>query len=514
MIKHHFILNDRYFDSIVLMEISAKLAKLPGVADASVMTGGEANQGLLQDTGFLDGPVAEAGGGDLLCCLLLEGDFDEAAARESLEEMLTSSSSRAAAEDDDWEPRSLEGGIEALPDANLLILSIPGPNVRWEGLKALTRGLNLLIFSDNVSVDAEIELKKEAEQRGLLVMGPDCGTAIIGGAALCFANVVRSGSIGLVGASGTGLQEVTCLIDQLGSGISHAIGTGGRDLSADVGGITMKQGIDLLAADEATKVIVLVSKPPDAAVAAAVLDRAKASGKPVVVVFLGADTKDDGNIHGALTLEAAAVRAVALAEDVPSTQLIEKLNMGIPKGVTPLGGVSGAEPLNKKKLRGFFCGGTLCGEAKLILKRRGIHLSATAAPGADLRHGRNLGEGHIVLDLGDDIFTVGRPHPMIDPSLRAEFVKSAAADPAVGIILLDVVGGYGSHEDPAGAMVESVQVAISAGKTVVASCCGTDTDPQPRHEQEAKLREIGVHLFPTAARAATFVADLLEGAGA
>src|SRR5580704_9603583 len=95
-----------------------------------------------------------------------------------------------------------------------------------------------MIFSDNVPIAEEASLKHEARERGLMVMGPDCGTAIIGGVPLAFANAVPRGDIGIIGASGTGIQEVSTLIARAGRGVRHAIGTGGRDMHAEVGGLT------------------------------------------------------------------------------------------------------------------------------------------------------------------------------------------------------------------------------------------------------------------------------------
>lgn len=517
MIRAHFILENRYFDSIVLMEISGRLAKLDGVADASVMTGSPGNLDLLRDTGFLD-DFAGIRPADLVCCLKMTRDVT-GQAKAALDAFLEESSSRKAgqAADDDYEPRTLESSIQALPGANLLLLSIPGAHVRYEAKRAISEGLHVMIFSDNVPLEDEVELKTYARSRGLLVMGPDCGTAILNGAALGFANAVARGPVGVVGASGTGIQEVTCLIDRFGGGVSHAIGTGGRDLKKEVGGISMLSGLELLDGDPATRVILLLSKPPDRAVAERVLERARRSAKPVVVCFLGERFPSAGNLHGARTLEEAARAACALAEGrAPDARIPAFSDPSAAARVRELlAGPFAASPF--RAVRGLYSGGTLYSEAKMLFKEAGLPVTASAGEAADLRRGTGLPDGHVLLDLGDDEFTVGRPHPMIDSSLRAQFIRAAGEDPRVSLILLDVVLGYGSNADPAGSLADAIAHARDAASrrgdplVVAAAVTGTATDPQPRPAQEEKLRAIGVELLPTAAEAARFSAALASG---
>src|SRR4030095_10708603 len=137
---------------------------------------------------------------------------------------------------------SIALGLERAEDADIALISVPGDYAAAEALKALAQGLNVMLFFDNVAIADERAIKLYARARTLLVMGPDCGTAIVNGVPLGFANVVRRGDIGLVAASGTGLQEVTCRIHNLGGGISQAIGTGGRDLKDAGGGMPVLQG--------------------------------------------------------------------------------------------------------------------------------------------------------------------------------------------------------------------------------------------------------------------------------
>ena len=313
MARTERVFRNLYRDSVSLMQLSAKLGALAGMRQASAIMATPGNLALLREAGLALGDV-EAGANDLL--IVLEGEEDALeAALETAEAELTRAPARAQGGAHQFSPRSLEMGLAELPTANLALISTPGDYAAAEAMKALRLGLNVMLFSDNVALEDEIALKRYARAHELLVMGPDCGTAIIGGVPLGFANVVRRGDIGAIAASGTGLQQVTCLIDRWGGGISQAIGTGGHDLHASVGGITMLQGLEALAADPATSVIVLISKPPHPEVAKAVLDVASRPGKPIVVNFLGADpdTVRRPNVHPVRTLEDAARLAVALA---------------------------------------------------------------------------------------------------------------------------------------------------------------------------------------------------------
>jgi len=389
----------------------------------------------------------------------------------------------------------------------LALISTPGDYAATESMKALRLGLNVMLFSDHVALEDEIALKRYAEAHSLMVMGPDCGTAILGGTPLGFANIVRRGDIGLVSASGSGLQQVTCLIDQLGCGVSQAIGTGGRDLNAAVGGITMLQGLDALAGDASTRVMVLIAKTPTPEVAVHVLERARKVGKPVVVNFLGADPQAiaASNLHAARTLEDAAVMAVALSTGRhPDDVRFPSSSNDVPR---PGPG--------QRFVRGLYTGGTFCSEASLLLSE---HLTpvysntpcGAAEPLADVWRSR----AHTLIDLGDDIFTRGRPHPMIDHRLRNERIAIEARDPETAVLLLDVVLGYGSHPDPAAELGPAVAAAIAeaarSGRklAVVGFVCGTEADPQNFKRQQASLREAGMILTQTSAQAVWIAARI------
>ena len=391
---------------------------------------------------------------------------------------------RAAIAGAGWQPRTLRGAIQQLPDANLALISVPGDFAAAEARKALRRGLDVMIFSDNVPLQQEISLKREARDLGRMVMGPDCGTAIIAGTPLGFANVLARGDIGIIGASGTGIQEVSCLIADGGRGISHAIGTGGRDLSADVGGIATLMAIDLLDRDPATGHVVLISKPPAAQVAKLVLERVGRSGKPFTVCFIG------GTAAGPLPANAKLATTLTEAAEGVLGRTLDAYRGPLPK--------RGRGPL----IRGLFCGGSLCAEAQATLHRSGQRVASNAPiPGVAALGAP--GVAHTLIDLGDDQFTRGRPHPMIEPATRDAPLAQALADKAVGVVLLDVILGWGVHPDPAGQLVRALEQRPADGPAIIASVTGAETDPQVRSAQVRKLMEAGVVVAPSNAAAAT-----------
>ena len=483
---------DTYRDSVELMRVAAQVEQVPGVRTAALLMATPANRELLAGNGLLAGEADAAGPNDLVVAVAAADPEVVRAALEEAARLLANTGQptvgRGAAERPP--PRTIAEALVEAPGANLAIISTPGPYATAEALKALKRGLHVFLFSDNVPLEDEIELKQLAVRKGLLVMGPDCGTAILDGVPIGFANAVRRGRIGLVGASGTGLQQVSCLIDRLGEGVSQVIGVGSHDLSEQVGAAMMLAGLERLAADPDTAVIGLISKPPAPAVAGRVLERAGGCGKPVVVNFLGGEP--------GLVREAGAVPAATLEE---AAQLAVALGRGEPVGVSRVDdaalveavrAASGRMAPGQRVVRGLYSGGTLAQEAALILAAEGVP--------------------HEVVDLGADEYTVGRPHPMIDFRLRNERIVAAAEDPATAVVLLDVVLGYGSHPDPAGALVPALERAVGLageagrGLVLIGSVCGTAADPQGLERQEAALRGAGVILAPSNAQAARLAA--------
>lgn len=476
-----------YYDSVVLMQLQRSLAGLPGVLDAGVVMGTAANKELLAHSDLLPPEAEVAGADDLIIVVKAEEEADAETALAQVDKLLAR---RRSAVEQEYRPRSIESAAQMLPEARWVLVSVPGRYAAGVARQALRLGKHVFLYSDNVALDDEIALKRVAAKQGLLVMGPDCGTAIVSGVGLGFANHVRRGPIGLVAAAGTGLQAVTSRIHQLGSGITHALGTGGRDLSEAVGGITARQGLDLLGRDPETKVLVLISKSPAPQVADELLRTARATGKPVVVDFIGytPPAHQMGNLHFATTLDEAAEIAVQLADSTAETAPLPEIDL------------SRFAP-GQRYLRGLFSGGTLANEALLVLQdylpvvHSNVPLDETHRLADSF-----ASQAHTVIDLGEDEFTVGRLHPMLDNDLRIRRLHQEADDPEVAIILLDVVLGYGAHPDPASelgpAIAQARARAEAAGRhlAVVAVVVGTDEDPQDLNAQVQKLREAGAHV--------------------
>jgi FdrA protein len=498
-----------YFDSVALMLAQREARDLPGVEEAGVVMATDANKALLRDSGLDFADLSGAGPDDLAIVARAATPAQAEAAIARAQEALTRR--RTSATGDAYRPRTIVSALRQLPQATLALISVPGRFARPVAIEALDAGLHVLLFSDNVPIEHEIELKRRSLERGLLLMGPDCGTAIIHGAALGFANRVRGGRIGLVGAAGTGLQEVTSLIHRFGGGITHAVGTGGRDLSAAVGGVTMLQGLRALAQDPATTLIVLISKPPSPEVAGRLLAAAAVCGKPVVVNFVGGAVAETGTVYSATTLEDAARRAVKLA-------------YGLDPGEATLRSLPAQEAgrlsAGQRYVRGLFSGGTLCYEALTLLRPRiGPVWSNTPAHPAEALDPVTRSREHSVIDMGADEFTQGRLHPMLDPMLRLQRLRQEAADPEAAVLLLDVVLGYAAHPDPAGALAPVLREICAGARekgcrlSIVASICGTDDDPQNAAAQREVLLDAGMLVEDSNARAVRLAGLIAEARG-
>ena len=490
-----------YHDSVVLMQLQRSLAALPGVLDAGVVMGTDANKAVLAQSGLLTPEAQTALADDLVIVVRAEDDAAAQAALDQVDELLTR---RRRSIEQEYLPKSLESAAEMMPDAQWVLVSVPGRYAAGVARQALRLGKNVFLYSDNVSLDDETALKQTAAEKGLLVMGPDCGTAIVNGVGLGFANGVRRGPIGVVAAAGTGLQQVTSRIHQLGSGITHGLGTGGRDLSEAVGAVTARQGLDLLSRDPETRVIVLVSKPPAPQVADELLRAARSAGKPVVVDFIGYSppTRQVDNLHFAASLDEAAELAVKLAALTSSIEPLANLNRFAP---------------GQRYLRGLFSGGTLAYEALLILQGYLPAVYSNAPLDKDYRLANSMvSQAHTIVDLGEDEFTVGRLHPMLDNDLRIRQMQQEADDPEVAVILLDVVLGYGAHPDPASelapAIAEARAKAEQAGRhlEVVTIVVGTDEDPQDMDAQIQQLKDAGARVETSNEAATRYVGRLLQ----
>lgn len=507
------VVSGLYRDSVTLMQLASEMEKMPGASKAGAMMATPANLDLAREAGLLDGRP-DAGPNDLLLLAEAASEDDAERALQEAERRLTEAPKAEEGAARELPPSSIRMALDAATDATLALISTPGEYAASEALKALNLGLDTMVFSDNVAVEDEIALKRLAHERGLLVMGPDCGTAIVGGVPLGFANVVWRGEIGCIGAAGTGLQQVTTLIDRWGAGITHALGTGSHDVSERVGGITMLDAVSAFAEDADTRVLLVVSKPPAPAVAERVLAALAATAKPAVACFLGSDpsTVERPGVRAARTLEDAAALAVAASTGSPPP----RPEAGALE--TAAAGARGSLAPGRRFVRGLYSGGTFGYEASLLLSERlGRVRANTPVRPEDALEDVWASVGHTVVDLGDDVFTRGRPHPMIDQRLRVERIGREAADPEVAVILLDVVLGYGAHPDPAAELVSAIAETKAAtgggGPAFVASVCGTEADPQSLSRQEAALREAGVLLADSNAAAVRLAASIAEGRG-
>jgi FdrA protein len=473
----------------MLMQLQSALAALKGVIDAGVVMATPANLELLGQIDMLPKAAQQAGSDDLLIVVRAKTGKQAAAALGQVDKLLAR---RRSATEDDFRPRSLEAAVKMLPEARWVSVSVPGRYAAGVARQAMKLGRNVFLYSDNVSLEEEVALKRMAQAEKLLLMGPDCGTAIVNGVGLGFANRVRRGEIGIVAASGTGLQAVAARIHALGAGVSHALGTGGRDLKQEVAAITARQSLDLLSRHPQTRVIVLVSKPPDADVAAHLLGSAQAAGKPVVVHFMGfpPPAQKLGNLHFALNLSQAASLAVEALDG---------------QGERPAAESAEAAPPTKGRrfLRGLFSGGSLAYEALLGLQLYlgQVYANAPIHPSQRLADPLKSQE-HTIIDLGEDVFTVGRLHPMLDNDLRLRRLQQEAADPEVAMILLDVVLGEGAHPDPASELAPAIADARREhGVEVVAVLVGTDEDPQDLEAQRKRLLDAGAQVFEDVSQA-------------
>jgi succinyl-CoA synthetase alpha subunit len=504
------IKNNTYQDSMKLMQLQASLQKVPGVILAGVAMASPENKAQFRGPGLLTPEMEQASPNDL--CIVLQAETKEAVAAVEIE-IEKYFSARAVSTGYAGQrqvlPKSISTAVKRLPGANVAVISVPGAYAGLEAAKALQSGLHVFLFSDNVPVEEEVELKTMAVEKGLLVMGPDCGTAIIAGIPLGFSNRVRKGRIGIVGASGTGMQEVCSLIHRMGEGISQAIGTGGRDLTAEVGGKTFSLAFRALLADPETEVIILMSKHCDQRTASQLLEQSRESEKPLVIYFPGADSLPArSGCFEALNLEHIASLAVNAALGKAPARPIDR--------ETVFKEMRGIIEQEKKKfsprqkyLRAFFTGGTFADQANEILPT--FFNRVYAYPGYGKQQPLDdpmKSKEHCIVDLGDDFFTRGKVHPMIDPTPRVERIEREIEDPAIRVVLLDVVLGYGCHPDPGGSLAEVIgEAGKSCGRngghvSFVISLCGTDEDPQNYREQKEKLEKAGAIVTDSSTRAA------------
>ena len=505
------IRKNQYYDSVFLMGISKRISDAKGVQQNAVLMGSDNNKKLLSNIGIQDTQIDAAHPNDLIVAVIADTPQIVNDVLDKLDEYLEVDVQSSSASN----LHSFEDGLAQKPDANLVAISVPGEYAAREARKALECGLNVFLFSDNVSIDDELDLKKSAVKKNLLVMGPDCGSSLIGGVGIGFANVVRKGSIGVISASGSGLQEFTCQVHNAGFGISHAIGTGSHDLSDKIGGLTTLTALDALEADPQTIVITLLSKPPGAKTIAKLSERLKNCKKPVVGCFLGIKNEIEGGtsfqcarlIDDAVRLSIMQIDDKSFSSQVQFTvQELEWMSRQMASWST-----------QQKYMRGLFAGGTFCYQSQQIFRDAGIPVYSNVP--LDLKY--KLADPdhsieHTIVDMGDDHYTVGKPHPMIDGTMRKQRILAEGHDPQVAILLLDFILGYNASMDLVGELIEAIiEAKLLAQKrggalTVVASICGTDDDPQDLSLQTRMLKESGVIVFLSNAKATNFCCDLIK----
>ncbi len=521
MVVRAIIKPSLYHDSVTLMNVARELRAMEGVDDAALVMGTEANKGLLAQADLLVPKAQTAKSDDLI--VVVKGEEKAVDGAVQLADELLAKGLSKAVEVGVHRPRSLRGALLSRTGAKMAVISVAGQYAVAEAWQALEMGSHVLLFSDNVSLEDEIALKRYAVDHDLLMMGPGAGTAIINGVGLGFANALSRGPVGLLSAAGTGLQEVSSLLEQQGIGLSQGIGLGGRDLSDEVGGLMMFHAMEALQNDPETEVLIAISKLPSKKIANQVETRLKAGAKPAVVMFMGGEEDGEtamkvgaqlfraGTLHETSLIAAALVKGQdpgkALKEQAEKLRALEERARSLRGSLTA----------GQKYLRGLFSGGTLCDEAVLIWSRRGFTIWSNR-PRSPIDRLENLHESraHCALDLGEEEFTLGRPHPMIDHDLRLRRLHSEAQDPTVAVIQLDVVLGYGAHPDPAGeigpAIAEAKHVAKARGDEliVVASITGTDSDPQNRSRQQSILEQHGALVFESNAMASVFTAQIVD----
>jgi len=472
-----------YHDSVTLMQVSAALDRLEGVEAVLAAMATELNLGLLADLGFDTSGVAEVASTDLLVAIRAGDDDALAAAESKLDELLAASRSTGtpAGSGRVVPVRSVTSAVRAVPEAEVALVSVPGPYAFAEAIDALEAGLDVIVFSDNVPVEQEIDLKDRAAELGRMALGPDCGTVVLDGVGLGFANVVRPGRVALVAASGTGAQQVCALLDHAGLGVRHVLGVGGRDLTGAVAGRSTKVALQRLDADPAVDAIALVAKAVDPSVAEQIAELAASLVTPVV--WMTTTRPDDDLTAG-------------------TGRLLDVI--GVPMPVPPVWGADG-HPVRPGALRALYSGGTLCVEALMLAE-----LDIDPGEVTTNLHGRAAdlkANGHLFVDFGDDALTAGRPHPMIDPLLRLEQLRADAARPDTAVVLMDVVLGHGAQPDPAADLAPAIEAArlggrAGGGPAVIVTLIGTRDDPQDLQRQAGALASAGAHVYLSNAEAA------------
>ncbi len=502
-----------YYDSVKLMLVTNEMNTLDGILEVAIVMGTDLNKETLERTGLMTSEANEATPTDMIVAFAAESEEAIDIALQKLDESLNAKS--ALDEGETYRPKSLETAVKMQPNSNFCIISVPGKYAKDAAMEALRNNLHVMLFSDNVSLEEELELKQYAAKKELLVMGPDCGTALINNIPLCFSNKVNEGDIGIVAASGTGAQEVMVLVSENGAGLTQVIGTGGRDLSVEINGLMVLQGLTALNNDAATKVIVLISKPPAKSVADKVLSFIKDHvKKPVVINFLGKnfEQKSDGNLYFESTLEGTALKAIELSKGVKSESLMD---LAVIETIAKR--ESAQLSHNQKYICGLYSGGTLAYECMFMLEDKYGYVESNLSKKNKVNNPQAI-NAHTTIDLGEDEFTVGRAHPMIDPTLRHEIFVNALKNKSIAILVLDMVLGYGANMQPEKVFVNSLRkmkTEFSASNrhiSIIVNILGSENDPQDYQAIVKELESVGVIIAPSNQSAVKLAIAILESA--
>jgi FdrA protein len=512
-ILRSIILPGTYRDSVFLMKISSQTAQFSGAKQVSAMMATRRNKELFARSGLLTPEIEDARPDDLAVAIEADPErVDKALAM--VRDLLTNATPLPEeAEGLANVPLSLEDALLARPESNLAVISVAGDYARFEAARALEAGLDVMLYSDNISIEDELALKRLAVSKNLLLMGPECGTAIVGGVPLAFANNLRSGDIGIVGASGTGIQEVTCLLDRCGLGISNAYGTGGRDLMDEIGGLSTLTALTRLAGDPRTRIVLVIGKTPGDTTRKKLLDAYAALGKPVFVRYIGTvDYSAEESIGVRCAPNLTELARIAALELAPVLDVSE-IDLPAPPALPDRTGDS------PSFLRGIFSGGTYCREtleiAAPLLKGR-FHTN-TDFKSTVLISGTIPSREHTLLDMGGSEFTIGHPHPLVSPEAKMERIVTELCDPTTAVLLTDVVLGYGVAGNQAGLLIQALDraAALTSGRSrvipVVTSVCGTENDSPSRSSQVAALQDAGVVVLGNNAAAALYAARCIAG---
>jgi len=508
-ITKYLIRKNQYYDSVFLMSINKRLLAENGIIQSAVLMGTQNNKQLLAAIHVQNPEIDQASANDLIVAVIAETTHSAVDALNKLDQFLEKMPDKKGG----TALRTLEDGLRAKPNANLAVISVPGEWAAHEAKKALDSGLNVFLFSSNVSVEDELLLKGIAVEKELLVMGPDCGTSIIAGKGLGFANAIQNGPVGVIGPSGTGIQEFACQVHHMGSGISHAIGTGSRDLKDDIGGLTTFSALELLENDPSTQVVAIVSKPAEERTLSRLLKRLENYSKPAVVCFLGVhhqpETRNETVVFAA-TIDEATEKALVQLGLHPATEYKQFDQEFIHHEAAAFGP-------GQKYVRGLFAGGTFCYQAQQILLECGLQVhSNQPLHDTSLLPDPELSVGHTLVDMGDEYYTLGKPHPMIDGSLRSQRISYEAQDPETAILLLDFILGFNASGDPVGEAMDAILAAKQKANaenrhlTIIASITGTENDPQDYRLQSRMLKEAGVIVLNSNAAATRLCAAILK----